>query len=125
MALIVSTDDDGEAHTRIDGSHAVHVDEKGHSEMCLTMEKGAMMNVSKKLGLVTMILKILGLFLMENGFPSVVGSDSSVCYKEIKQRRMFWCKITRPMSSCIRIAHFRLEKVANMRMCDISLWLIR
>ena len=40
-------------HIYIDGSHAVHADGKGHSELYLTIGKGAMINVSKKLGLVT------------------------------------------------------------------------
>ena len=37
----------------IDGSHAVHSNCKGHSGLFLTQGKGAMINVSKKLGLVT------------------------------------------------------------------------
>ena len=38
---------------RVDGSHGVHSDGKGNSGMFLTMGRGAMMNVSKKLGLMT------------------------------------------------------------------------
>ena len=37
----------------IDGAHAVHADCKGHSGLFLTQGKGAMINVSKKVGLVT------------------------------------------------------------------------
>ena len=37
----------------IDGAHAVHADCKGHAGLFLTMGKGAMINISKKLGLVT------------------------------------------------------------------------
>lgn len=37
----------------IDGAHAVHNDCKGHSGLFVTQGKGAMINVSKKLGLVT------------------------------------------------------------------------
>jgi hypothetical protein len=37
----------------IDGAHAVHTDCKGHAGLFLTMGKGAMINISKKIGLVT------------------------------------------------------------------------
>ena len=37
----------------IDGAHAVHTDCKGHAGLYLTMGKGAMINISKKIGLVT------------------------------------------------------------------------
>ena len=37
----------------IDGSHAIHADTKGHSGMYTTMGKGALINVARKLGLVT------------------------------------------------------------------------
>ena len=37
----------------IDGAHAVHTNCKGHSGLLVTQEKGATINVSKKLGLVT------------------------------------------------------------------------
>ena len=37
----------------IDGAHAVHTNCKGHSGLFVTQGKGAMINVSKKLGLVT------------------------------------------------------------------------
>ena len=53
MTLIVSIDDYVEACMHIDGTHAVHMDGKGHPGMSLTMRKGAMVNVPKKLGLVT------------------------------------------------------------------------
>ena len=38
----------------IDGAHAIHTDAKGHSGLYATMGKGAMINVSKKLGLNTL-----------------------------------------------------------------------
>ena len=37
----------------IDGDHVVHADGKGHTGLFLTMGKGAMVNVSKKLGVAT------------------------------------------------------------------------
>ena len=37
----------------IDGAHAVYTNCKGHSGLFVTQEKGATINVSKKLGLVT------------------------------------------------------------------------
>ena len=49
----MSIDESGEVRACIDGARAVHNDGKGHSGTCLTMGKGAMMNVSKKLGLVS------------------------------------------------------------------------
>ena len=39
-------------HVRIDGAHAVKTDGRGNSGFHLKMVKGAMTNVSKKLGLV-------------------------------------------------------------------------
>ena len=53
LPLIISIDDEGEVVTCIDGAHAVRAYGKMHSGMFLTMGKGAMMNVSKKLGVVT------------------------------------------------------------------------
>ena len=53
LPIVLSIDENGEVTTHIDGIHAVHDDGKGHSGLCLTMEQGAMMNVLKKLGLVT------------------------------------------------------------------------
>ena len=52
LPLIIAITEDG-AIIYIDGAHAVHTDCKGHSGMVSTMGKGAMMSVSKKLGLVT------------------------------------------------------------------------
>ena len=37
----------------IDGAHAVHQDGNGHSGLFAIMGRGAMMSISKKLGLVT------------------------------------------------------------------------
>ena len=37
----------------IDRAHAVHVDAKGHSSLYATQKRGAMVKVSKKLGIVT------------------------------------------------------------------------
>lgn len=52
IPLIITINDDG-AITCIDGAHTVHADAKGHSGLFNTMGKGAMINVSKKLGIVT------------------------------------------------------------------------
>ena len=49
----MSIDGDGEVQACLDGAHTVHDDSKGHSGMRLTMGKGAMINASKKPGLVT------------------------------------------------------------------------
>lgn len=53
VPLIISIDVDGEVCMRIDGAHAIHADGKGHSGMFVTMGREDMINVSKKLGLVT------------------------------------------------------------------------
>ena len=53
--LIPSIDNDREVCACIDGAHAAHMDGKGHSGMCLIIGRGPIMNVSKKLGLVTTI----------------------------------------------------------------------
>ena len=51
--LIISIDDEGKFHVHIDGSHATHANSRVHSGLFVTMGKGTMMNVSKKLGLNT------------------------------------------------------------------------
>ena len=51
--LIAVIDQNGDVIIYIDGDHVVHADSKGHAGLFLTMGKGAMVNVSKKLGVVT------------------------------------------------------------------------
>ena len=53
IPLIISITEDG-AIIYIDGAHAIHTDARGHSGLYATMGKGAMINVSKKLGLNTL-----------------------------------------------------------------------
>ena len=48
----MSTDDGGEACVCEDGAHGVYMDGKGHSRRHLTVGRGALMNVSKKLGFI-------------------------------------------------------------------------
>ena len=50
----IAIDEEGNDMMHVDGSHATHSDGKGYSFLVITMGKGAMINVSKKLGLVTM-----------------------------------------------------------------------
>ena len=45
--------DKGNVCAYVDGAHAVHSDSKGHSRLFVTIGRGAIINVSKKLGLVT------------------------------------------------------------------------
>ena len=52
LPLIISITQDG-VTIYIDGAHVVHADLKGHSSLYATQERGAMINVSKKLGIVT------------------------------------------------------------------------
>ena len=52
IPTIIRITDEG-ATIYIDGSHAIHADTRGHSGMYTTMGKGALINVAKKLGLVT------------------------------------------------------------------------
>ena len=52
LPMIICITEDG-AIIYIDGSHMIHVDTKGHSGMFTTMGKGAMLNIAKKMGLVT------------------------------------------------------------------------
>lgn len=52
IPLIIEITEKG-AIIYIDGAHAVHYDAKGHSGLFLTQGKGAMINISKKLGIVT------------------------------------------------------------------------
>ena len=53
LPLITSIDEDGKVLTCVDGAHASHEDGKGNSGLFATMGLGAILNVSKKLGLVT------------------------------------------------------------------------
>jgi hypothetical protein len=52
IPLIIMSDGENTV-SYIDGAHAVHTDCKGHAGLYLTMGKGAMINISKKIGLVT------------------------------------------------------------------------
>ena len=52
MPTVIEIAEDG-AIIYIDGSHAIHTDTKGHSGMFTTMGRGALLNIAKKLGLVT------------------------------------------------------------------------
>ena len=52
IPLIIAMGDDGTV-IYIDGAHAVHMDARGHSGLYLTLGKGAMINVSKKLSVAT------------------------------------------------------------------------
>ena len=49
----MSIDDDGIVLTCIDDAHALYDDGEGHSGMFVTMGLGAIINASKKMGLVT------------------------------------------------------------------------
>ena len=53
MPLIISIGEDGRVCAYIDGSHAIHADGKEQSGLFLAIGRGAMISVSKKLGLVT------------------------------------------------------------------------
>ena len=53
MPMTIATDEGGNVMTCIDGSHAARADGKGHSDLFATIGKGAMIKISKKLGLVT------------------------------------------------------------------------
>ena len=44
IPLIISIDDEGNAHSYVDRSHATHSNGRGHSSSFVTMGKGAMMN---------------------------------------------------------------------------------
>ena len=52
LPLIISVTDAG-TFIYIDGAHAVHTDAKGHSGLFVTQGRGAMISVSKKLGVLT------------------------------------------------------------------------
>ena len=53
LPLVLSIDESGDVAMHVDGACAVHNDDKGHSGLFLTMGQGAMMSMSKKLGLMT------------------------------------------------------------------------
>ena len=53
VPLITSIDDNGRVLMHIDGARSLHTDGKGHSGLFVTMGLGVMINISKKLGLVT------------------------------------------------------------------------
>lgn len=53
----------------IDGSHAANMDGKGHSGLVVTMGTGAMMNMSKKLGLNTTSSTETGIVSTGEWFP--------------------------------------------------------
>ena len=53
LPLIIKMNRNGEMMIYIDGAHMVHIDTRGHSGLFVTMGKRAMLNVAKKLGIVT------------------------------------------------------------------------
>jgi len=53
LPLIIGMDDSGNVVVYVDGARAVYSDGKGHSGLFVTMGIGAMINVSKKLGVNT------------------------------------------------------------------------
>ena len=53
LSTTIAIDKEVNAMTYVDGSHATHADSKARSGLFTTMGKCAMMNVSKKLSLVT------------------------------------------------------------------------
>lgn len=68
LPLIIVITDDG-AIIYIDGAHAVHTNCKGHLGMVNIMGKGAMISVSKKLGLVTRSLTEMEVVLTGERMP--------------------------------------------------------
>ena len=53
MPLIIAIDEDKNTYAHIDGVYAIHIDTKGHSGLFLTIGQEVIINISKKLGLVT------------------------------------------------------------------------
>lgn len=53
LPLIISIDENGDVCICADGAPAAHADGKGHSGLFVTIGRGAMINASKKLGVVT------------------------------------------------------------------------
>ena len=53
LPLIIVIDDNGDIFMYIDGVHAAYEDRKGHFGLFLTIDRGSMINQSKKLGIVT------------------------------------------------------------------------
>ena len=51
--MIISIDESGQVRAHIDGAHAMHMDGRSHSGLHVTMGRGGVVNVSKKLGLNT------------------------------------------------------------------------
>lgn len=52
IPLIIEIDDEGNVYIYIDQAHIVHADRKGHSGLYIIIGKGAMLNMSKKLGVI-------------------------------------------------------------------------
>ena len=53
MLLIISIDKEGEVYIYIDRTYTIYADDKNHLGLYLIIGKEAMINISKKLGLVT------------------------------------------------------------------------
>ena len=69
LPLMVSIDEEGNAYVYIDGSYAIHADAKSHSGLFLMMGRGAMINASKKLDLVTTSLTEIEIVACGERFP--------------------------------------------------------
>ena len=53
FSLIILMEKDGDVHMRVNRGHANHDDSKSYSGSCATMGKGILINILKKLRLVT------------------------------------------------------------------------
>ena len=56
LTKIASIDDEGDACTYTCVAHELHADLKGHSRLVVTIGRGAITNISKKLGVMTLSL---------------------------------------------------------------------
>ena len=77
LLLIIEINKEGNVHICIDRAHAVYNDAKGHSGLYLTMGHGAMINISKKLGVVTTSSTETEVVSCGERFPNVHGFDTS------------------------------------------------
>ena len=69
LFLIIEINDSEEVHIYIDDAHAMYCNRKEHSRLCMTIDRGAMINQSKKLGAVTNSLTEMEIILNSEQFP--------------------------------------------------------
>ena len=124
LPSIIEITEDG-AVIYIDGAHAVHTDAKGHSGMFTTMGRGALLNIAKKLGLVTVSSTETEIVSTGERMPKCTWFRYFRLVQGDSPEEDILMQDNKSAILLRRIGLIQLGKEANIYMFDISLSLIR